>query len=81
MPSEYKPEKHINENIPVPEHIPSNIRAVLQDMEEHERNGQWWLYDVDCGDLGIFAKNAIAAGVMSRKDWEQILLRYGNNMD
>lgn len=67
---------YINYKIETPSGLPENIKAIIQLMETHDNNGEWWLYFDRMEDLDVNAKNAYVSGDISRKDWGAIKAKY-----
>ena len=66
-------ESYIDQTIETPENIPKNIKALLQELhkwDESDQDGADVFYYDRLDDLWVNAKNAVAAGVMSKKDWK-----------
>ncbi|MCR4714283.1 MAG: hypothetical protein K5751_07880 [Treponemataceae bacterium] len=77
-------ESYIDNTIETPENIPKNIKALLQELHKWDESGQEgadvFYYD-RLDDLWVNAKNAVAAGVMSKKDWKTIEQKYWIHAD
>lgn len=67
---------YINHEIETPQGLPNNIFAIIQLMETHDKNGEWWLYFDRMEDLDVNAKNAYVSGDISEKDWNTIKEKY-----
>lgn len=74
-------ESYIDQSIPDPEGIPSDIRDILDCMAEYDRRGQWWIYDAELDNLAVAAKNAMAYGELSHKAWKAIVKKYWEHED
>lgn len=74
-------ESYIDSSITTSESLPSNIHALLQLLSDYDKEGAWWLYFDMLDNLWVNSKNAIAAGVMSKKDWEMIERKYWIHAD
>ena len=66
----------IDYSVLLPENIPANILDQLNKMENYNREGDSVCYFDRWDDLIILAKNAKAAGVLSKSDWEAIEKRF-----
>ncbi|MBO4704849.1 MAG: hypothetical protein J5647_03830 [Spirochaetaceae bacterium] len=77
-------ESYIDQTIETPENIPKNIKALLQELhkwDESDQDGADVFYYDRLDDLWVNAKNAVAAGVMSKKDWKIIEQKYWTHAD
>ncbi len=74
-------ESYIDHSIQTPKDAPSNILCLLEDLDEYDRNGMDVAYYDRLDDLWVNAKNAIAAGVMSRTSWKIIEQKYWIHAD
>lgn len=66
---------YINNAIQIVEPLPNNIVFMIRDLEYYDRNDPE-LYFNHTDDLWVNAKNAFAAGVISRKTWDLITEKY-----
>lgn len=69
-------ESFVDDGIDVPADVPSNILDILKKLEFCDKEGNAVGYWDRLDDLVIFAKNAIAAGVLSKKSWEALEMKY-----
>lgn len=60
---------YINSMIETPTNLPKNILGILGMLADYDNEGNNILYFDRLDDLWVNAKNAIAAGVMSKRDW------------
>ncbi len=66
----------IDYTISLQDNIPSNILEQLNKLEYYNKEGDSVCYYDRWDDLIILAKNAMVAGVLSRKCWENIEKRF-----
>ena len=69
-------ESYINSSMATPANLPRNILGILKMLSDYDAEGAWWLYFDRLDDLWVNSKNAIAAGAMSKKDWELLEDKY-----
>ena len=74
-------ESYIDQTIITPRNLPKNILGILNMLCDYDRIGAWWLYFDRLDDLQVNAKNAMAAGLMSKNDWNVIVDKYWKNAD
>lgn len=67
---------YIDYDILLPNKLPTNILEQLNKLEYYNREGDSVCYYDRWDDLIILAKNAMAAGVLSKKSWETIKKRF-----
>ena len=66
----------IDYNISLPDKIPSNILEQLGKLEQYNTEGDDVCYYDRWDDIIILAKNAMVAGVLSKKSWDLLEKRY-----
>lgn len=69
-------ESYIDNTIQTPQNLPSNIMVLLDMLSVYDKERNSICYFDRLDDLWINAKNAIAAGVMSKKDWNILEQKY-----
>lgn len=74
-------ESYIDASIKTPGGLPKNILWLLELLADYDSRGAWWLYFDRLDDLWVNSKNAIAAGIMSKKDWEILEKKYWIHAD
>ena len=66
-------ESYVDNSILTPENIPKNIKHLLKEAEQFDREGNDVMYfAVVLDDLWVNCKNACAARVMSKHDWNMM---------
>ena len=74
-------ESYIDKSIETPGRLPTNVLGILRMLSECDEKGQDVLYYDRLNDLWVICKNAMAAGAMSKKDWETIKEKYWVHAD
>ncbi len=74
-------ESYIDDSIKDPEHLPTDVQGILNDLKEYDQNGKWWLYYDRLDDLCVVTKNAMAANAMTQIAWEIIVKKYWVHAD
>ena len=75
-------ESYVDNSIATPENIPKNIKDLLEEAEQFDREGNDVMYfAVVLDDLWVNCKNACAARVMSKHDWNFIEEKYHYHAD
>lgn len=60
---------------------PSFVTDVLDHLEQLDLEGNWAVYDAELDNLWVIAKNAMADGMMTKKDWKTVYLKYWEHED
>lgn len=67
---------YIDYDISLPDDIPFNIIELLKKLEQYNTEGDDVCYYDRWDDIIILAKNAMVAGVLSKKSWDLLEKRY-----
>lgn len=62
-------------------HLPETIINYIKELEELDKVGDWFNYDLKFDELDIYAKSCCSNGVISDYDYEKILNKYGGLYD
>ena len=62
-------------------HLPSELRIIIMQLEEYDREGDWFYYDILFDQLEITGKIYLRDGEISEKDYEMLLKQYGGVYD
>lgn len=74
-------ESYIDNTIETPKNTPTNILTLLKQLEKYDKEGNDVLYYDTLDNLWVLCKNAVAAKVMTYKDWDTIDLKYWIHAD
>lgn len=72
---------YIDHSIETPSGLPQNIQTFLKQLDSYDKQGEWCLYFDRLDDLWVNSKNAIAANVMTNKDWKILEQKYWIHAD
>ena len=67
---------YIDYDVSLPDNVPFNIIEQLNKLEQYNTEGDDVCYYDRWDDIIILAKNAMVAGVLSKKNWELLEKRY-----
>lgn len=74
-------EPYVDPKIERPKDLPSFVTDVLDHLEQLDLEGNWAVYDAELDNLWVIAKNAMADGMMTKKDWKTVYLKYWEHED
>lgn len=69
-------ESYIDDSITISEHLPSNLRWMITELEQFDKEGRAGAYLTRAEDLDVGAKNAYAEGDISKKTWNALVQKY-----
>ncbi len=58
-------------------HLPKELRDIISDLEKYDETGDWFNYDLRFRDLDMIAKSMMIAEIITRKDYDKLLNKYG----
>lgn len=62
-------------------HLPSDLQDLIVKLEEFDKIGDWFNYDIKFDELEISAKSYYRNGIISEYDFKTILEKYGGLYD
>ncbi len=62
-------------------HLPSYLIDIIKELENYDKEGDWFNYDMKFPLLDIEAKSYLRNGVISEYDYKTILKKYGGIYD
>ena len=74
-------ESYIDNSIKDPEHLPSNVQGILDDLRKYDKEGNGIGYTDRLDDLWVIVKNAMASNAMSQWAWDVIVQKYWTHAD
>ncbi len=61
-------------------HLPKDIIELIKLLEEYDKVGDWFNYDIKFDELEITAKSYVISNTISESDYNTILYKYGSLM-
>ncbi len=61
-------------------HLPKDIIELIELLEEYDKVGDWFNYDIKFDELEITAKSYVISNTISESDYNTILYKYGGLM-
>ena len=58
-------------------HLPKDIIELIELLEEYDKVGDWFNYDIKFDELEITAKSYVISNTISESDYNTILYKYG----
>ena len=58
-------------------HLPEELITLIKELEEYDKDGDWFNYDIKFDYLEIAAKNYLLHHKISESDYKIILRKYG----
>ncbi len=62
-------------------HIPKELQNLIKELEEYDKSGDWFNYDIKFAELDITAKSCWRNNIISEYDYKTILKKYGGLYD
>ena len=62
-------------------HLPLFIQDIIRELEEYDKQGDWFSYDMKFPELDINAKSYWRNNLISEYDYKIILKKYGGIYD
>lgn len=69
-------ESYIDQSIVITEQLPKNLQCIIEEMTRGDNAENWWMYFDRMDDLDVNAKNAYAAGMISKETWRLLYAKY-----
>lgn len=62
-------------------HLPESLIEIIHKLEEYDKDGDWFNYDMKFPELDIRAKSYWRWGVITEYDYKILLRKYGGIYD
>lgn len=61
--------------------LPEDLKEIIHELEEYDKNGDWFNYDMKFQILDINAKSYWREGIIEEYDYKTLLKKYGGIYD
>lgn len=62
-------------------HLPTPLKEIIYALEEFDKNGDWFNYDIKFSELELDAKTYRRNGIITEYDYKSLLKKYGGLYD
>lgn len=62
-------------------HLPKPLKELISELEDFDKEGDWFNYDIKFSELDIDAKSYWRNGIITEQDYKTILKKYGGIYD
>lgn len=62
-------------------HLPESLKEIILELEEYDKVGDWFIYNMKFPELDIDAKSYWRNGRITEYDYKTILKKYGGIYD
>lgn len=58
-------------------HLPKDLQEIIKELEEYDKDGDWFTYDMKFPILDVSAKSYWRHNIISEYDYKTLLKKYG----
>lgn len=62
-------------------HLPQNLKEIILELEDYDKKGDWFNYDMKFPLLDVLAKSYWRNNIITEYDYKTILKKYGGIYD
>lgn len=62
-------------------HLPQNLKEIILELEDYDKKGDWFNYDMKFPVLDVLAKSYWRNNIITEYDYKTILKKYGGIYD